>query len=70
MLDADRDYGVRVIRAFENKRVGQTLFPPAMLRGALLKRGFVERIMPPAPRVQSCDDGIPNEFRRLKKGPD
>jgi hypothetical protein len=38
------DLGVRVITAYANFRVGQVLFPPAMLRDSLIKRGFVEAV--------------------------
>jgi hypothetical protein len=42
------DYGVRVIRAYENRRVGQVFYPTGLLRDALVRKGLVERVQPPA----------------------
>lgn len=49
MMTAGNDYGVRVITAYENKRVGQVFFPPALLRDRLVKTGRVERVKAPEP---------------------
>jgi len=46
MMAADKDYGVRVITAYEDKVVGQVIYPPGMLRDVLVQRRFVERIKP------------------------
>lgn len=59
MLTADRDYGVRVIRAYENKRVGQVLYPPGLLRDALVRRGFVERIKSSNSSAEAGHDDLP-----------
>lgn len=45
MMRAGEDYGVRVIRAYETRRVGQVFYPPALLRDALVRGGFVERVI-------------------------
>jgi hypothetical protein len=42
------DYGVRVIRAYENRLVGQVFYPTGLLRDALVRKGLVERVQPPA----------------------
>lgn len=47
MMTAKQDYGIRVRVAYENFRKGQVIFPPAMLREALVKRGFCERLYAP-----------------------
>lgn len=44
MMEAARDYGVRVIRAYQDYRVGQIIFPPGLLRSHLLDAHFVERV--------------------------
>ena len=72
MFEARKDYGVRVVVAFGNNRVGRVLFPPGLLRDALVKRGFVERIAPPIvavvkPEPDDGNDGIPEELRRRRK---
>lgn len=41
------DYGVRVIVAYENKRVGQVIFPPGILRQRLVQIGLVETVQAP-----------------------
>lgn len=46
MLTAGIDYGVEVLTAYENRRVGQVIYPPALLRDALLRRGLVRRVEP------------------------
>lgn len=46
MMRAGQDYGVEVLTAYENRRVGQVIYPPALLRDALLRRGLVRRIEP------------------------
>ncbi len=40
------DYGVRVLTAYDTRRVGQVIFPPALLRDRLVQLGCVERILP------------------------
>jgi hypothetical protein len=46
-----KDYGVEVIRAYEFKRVGQVIFPPALMRDRLVNAGFVRRVAAPVVRV-------------------
>lgn len=58
MMRAGKDYGVRVITAYENKRVGQVIYPPGLLRDALVRTGRVERIKPPA---ESLLDGMSDQ---------
>lgn len=55
------DYGVRVIRAYETRRVGQVFFPPGLLRDALVRGGFVERVK--APEVAQPADELPLQKR-------
>jgi hypothetical protein len=45
---SSKDYGVEVIRAYEFKRVGQVIFPPALMRDRLVNAGFVRRLAPEA----------------------
>lgn len=56
MMKAGEDYGVRVIRAYENRRVGQVFYPPALLRDALVCRGFVARVVKPEPAPASTPE--------------
>lgn len=46
MMTASKDYGVRVLMAYENKRVGQVIFPYGVERQLLLQRGIVESVAP------------------------
>jgi len=48
MMRAGKDYGVEVITAYENRRVGQVFYPPALLRDALVRTGRVRRVSAPA----------------------
>lgn len=48
MMKAGKDYAVRVITAYENKRVGQVFHPPALLRDSLVRSGRVELVQPTA----------------------
>jgi predicted DNA-binding transcriptional regulator len=54
MLQAGKDYGVRVVRAYENRRVGQVFYPPGLLRDKLVQQGWVERI--PSPKMKNDDE--------------
>lgn len=67
MLTAGKDYGVRVITAYENRRVGQVFFPPALLRDALVRRKFVERVQAPpeAEQASFADTGQSESIDRL-----
>lgn len=47
MMNSSQDLGVRVIVAYENKRVGQVIFPPGTLRQRLVQCGFVEPVEAP-----------------------
>lgn len=44
MMAAGKDYGVRVIRPFGQFNTGFVMFPTAIYRDALLKRGWVEEV--------------------------
>ena len=46
------DKGVRITRAYQNFRVGQIIYPSALLRDKLVKAGFVERIVDEAESVK------------------
>jgi hypothetical protein len=48
---SSKDYGVEVIRAYEFKRVGQVIFPTALMRDRLVNAGFVRRVVEPVARV-------------------
>jgi hypothetical protein len=58
---SSKDYGVEVIRAYEFKRVGQVIFPPALMRDRLVNGGFVRRVVAPVARVESEIVGEPNK---------
>ena len=51
MMFAQQDYGVRVIRAYANQSVGRIIFPNGLERGALLKGGWVEIVVPEVPEI-------------------
>lgn len=68
MMNAGTDYGVRVIRAYEQRRVGQVFFPPGALRQALVQRGFVERIKAPAAE-QEPDQQLPLAGKSERRKP-
>jgi hypothetical protein len=55
MMRPGIDYGVRVLNAFGNFRVGQRFYPPALYRDKLVQCGFVERVKAPA-EEPSCDE--------------
>lgn len=67
MMMAGKDYGVEVIRAYEFKRVGQVIYPPALMRDRLVGAGFVRRIRGPVVRV---DGEIIGENARIVVGVD
>lgn len=46
MMESGKDYGVRIIRAYAQFSVGKIIFPDGGLRSDLLKRGFVEAVIP------------------------
>lgn len=48
MMQAGKDYGVEVIRPFNQFQVGFIMFPPAMYRDALLKGRWVKPVEPQA----------------------
>lgn len=41
MMRAGKDYGVEVVTAYENKQVGQVIYPPGLLRDRLVRCGLV-----------------------------
>lgn len=47
MMRPRKDYGVRVIAAWDHFRVGQIIFPNALYRDALLRTKRVEIVGPP-----------------------
>lgn len=51
MMRAGKDYGVEVITAYENRRVGQVFFPPGLLRDALVRTGRVKRLTAPSGKL-------------------
>jgi hypothetical protein len=55
MMQAGKDYGVRVIRPFQQFQTGFVMFPAAIYRNALLAHGWVEEVKPeaPAPKPQN-----------------
>lgn len=65
MLTAGQDYGVRVIVAYEQRRVGQVFYPPGALREALVRRGFVERLK--AAPTPDDDEPKPQAVKRSRK---
>jgi hypothetical protein len=54
---SSKDYGVEVIRAYEFKRVGQVIYPPALMRDRLVGAGFVRRLAEPV--SQDADEDAP-----------
>ncbi len=62
MMQAGKDYGVEIVVAYEQKRVGQTIYPPGMLRQALVQRGLVKRLSaPPADLLGDAAGDSANE---------
>jgi hypothetical protein len=57
-MEMMRDYGVRILHAYENKRVGQVIYPPAMLRGKLIQAGLVERVAEPEQLEPTAPQGL------------
>lgn len=49
MMEAGKDYGVRVIRAFSQFSVGRIIFPPGTQRERLLRGNMVEVVKAPEP---------------------
>lgn len=49
MMTSDKDYGVRVVIAYEDKVVGQVIYPPGMLRQSLIERNLVVSAAPTQP---------------------
>jgi hypothetical protein len=45
-MTAGKDYGVEVVVAYENKRVGDVIFPPGVLRQRLVMSGLVRSKAP------------------------
>lgn len=67
MLTAGKDYGVEVIMAYEQRRVGQVFFPPALLRDTLVRKGLVKRVVAPATPSQPAADETQDESGRSKR---
>lgn len=44
MMRAEQDYGVKVIRAYQQFSEGFVMYPPAMLRERLVKLGWVRPV--------------------------
>jgi len=44
MIESAKDYGVEVMVAYETKRVGQVIYPPAALRQRLIQTGRVRAL--------------------------
>lgn len=60
MMIAGKDYGVEVVVAYENKCVGQVIFPPGMLRQRLIQTGRVRALSDPEePKVKSPNQTKP-----------
>lgn len=53
MMQANRDYGVRVIRAFDFWSVGDIFFPTGLHRSHLIDCGYVEPVKPPAEHTKA-----------------
>lgn len=51
-----KDYGVKVLRAYENKRVGVVIFPSGVERDRLVKMGLVERLTGPVEDIVAVED--------------
>lgn len=59
MMMAGRDYGVRVIKPFAQFNTGFIMYPTAIYRDALLKRGWVEVVKPETPPAKSVNQNKP-----------
>lgn len=59
MMTAGKDYGVRVVKPFAQFNTGFVMFPTAIYRGALLKRGWVEEVKPDDAPVRSTNKDKP-----------
>lgn len=66
MMIAGKDYGVRIIRAYQQFSVGAVIFPTGMLRQRLIQTGFAVPEEPPIVPVMA-PDSEPNTNRRLKR---
>lgn len=53
MMKPGIDYGVEVISAWDNRRVGQVFYPPGLLRDALVRSGRVKRRTAPPEDVHA-----------------
>jgi hypothetical protein len=67
MLTAGKDYGVRVILAYEHRKVGDKFFPPGVLREMLIRRGLVEPVQPPEEPKETLGDLLPRRRRAADK---
>ena len=47
MMSAEKDYGVEVLVAYENKRVGQVIYPNGVERQMLIRCGRVRALSVP-----------------------
>lgn len=69
MMQAGKDYGVRVITAYDNRRIGQVFYPPGLLRDALVRSGRVERCQAPTDLLDGVtDEAALAESGRRRKG--
>lgn len=59
MIRAAKDYGVEVVVAYENKRVGQVIYPPGTLRQKLIMCGLV--------KARASDEPAPVKAGNLNK---
>ncbi len=48
MMEAARDYGVRIVRAYGEYSVGQIIFPTGLMRSHLVGGGWCEPVKPQA----------------------
>lgn len=53
MMRPAKDYGVEVIVSYENKRVGQVIYPPGTLRQRLVRAALVRE------RTSDADEPTP-----------
>jgi hypothetical protein len=66
MMRAGKDYGVRVIKPFGQFSTGFVMFPSAIYRDALLKKGWVETVKPDEEKIAIKSNNLSKPTLKLR----
>lgn len=67
MMTAGKDYGVRVVRAYQQFSVGAVIFPTGVLRQRLIQMGFAVPVEAPVAPIDRTASREP-AYRTKRRG--